>query len=145
MRTPEPWDSIFVKMAEAIAQRSKDPSTQVGAFLVSPDKRRMSGGFNGFPSGFPESPQLWERPTKYKYVCHAEINAILQARTDLTGWTLYVTIPTCSECAKYVLQSGIKRVVFQHPPKPASKLDYESARAMLESGGIEVVGPIEAT
>ncbi len=142
MREPTPWDIIFLEMAQSISQRSKDPSTQVGALLVSPDKKRMSSGFNGFPSGYPETPTLWERPTKYKYVCHAEINAILQAGTSLAGWTMYVTIPTCSECAKYVLQSGIKRVVFKRPHKPTSELEYQSARDMLETGGVEVVGPI---
>ncbi len=138
MRTPDPWDSIFLTMAYVISKRSKDPNTQVGAILVSEDKRRMSSGYNGFPTGMKENAELWKRPVKYSYVCHAEINAILQARTDLTNWTLYVTMPCCSDCAKYVVQSGIGRVVFCEEPKPSSQLDYELANKMFESAGITV-------
>lgn len=130
-------------MAEAIADRSKDPSTQVGAVIVSPDKRRVAIGYNGMIAGICETEEMWQRPNKYDRVLHAEINSILNARCDLSGWTLYVTLSPCSDCAKYVAQSGVKRVVFKRKPKSDSQLDYEIALELFEAAGVEVVGPIE--
>lgn len=143
MRTPLPWDEVFIRMAEVIALRSKDPNTQVGSIAVSPDKKRIATGFNGMISGYPENDMLWERPTKYLHVIHAETNLIINAKTDLSGWTLYLTMPCCSDCAKHVAQAGIKRVVYKNEPNPSSKLNYELAFDILRTAGV-VVEKLEA-
>ncbi len=145
MRTPTDWDVVFMKMAEAIAERSKDPSTQVGSVIVSPDRRRVAVGYNGMIAGIQETDEMWQRPQKYSRVLHAEINSILNARCDLTGWTMYVTIPPCSDCAKYVAQAGVKKIVFKREPRPDSQLNYQLARELFESAGVEVCGPIKTS
>jgi len=143
MRIPENWDKVFIMMAEAIALKSKDPATRVGGVAVSPDRRRIAIGFNGMVSGYPENDTLWERPTKYDHVVHVEENIIINARTDLTGWTLFCTIPVCSRCARLVAQSGIKRVVYKNEPNSESRLNYELAFEILRTAGV-VVEKLEA-
>jgi dCMP deaminase len=132
------WDDLWIKAAALIAKRSKDPRTKVGVIIVSPDNRRISVGYNGFPYGIKETEERWKRPTKYSFVCHAEINAIIQANANLEGWTLYTTIPVCSNCAKYVIQAGINRVIYKDEPKKGSKLDYKHASTLLREAGIRV-------
>ena len=113
------WDEYFMGIALMSAKRSKDPNTQVGCCLVSPDKRIMSMGYNGMPSGCDDDEYPWEREgstleTKYAFVCHAELNAILNNRAgSLEGCTAYVTLFPCNECAKSIIQSGIKEVVYK--------------------------------
>ncbi len=116
---PENWDVVMLRMAAVIATMSKDPATKVGAVLVSPDRTRISVGYNGFPKQIPDRVEWWnnrnpESPTfsKYELVRHAEMNAITQAKTDLNGWTLYVTHHPCIDCAKNIVAEGIKRVVY---------------------------------
>ncbi len=101
------------------AQRSKDSSTQVGACIVNSDKKIVSVGYNGMPTGCLDDEMPWERSadnaldTKYPFVCHAELNAILNSNIpSLSGSTLYVTLFPCNECAKAIIQCGIKRVVY---------------------------------
>jgi len=100
------------------AQRSKDPNTQVGACIVNPDKKIVGVGYNGFPSGCDDDQLPWEREgafleTKYPYVCHAELNAILNSISrDLKGCSIYVALFPCNECAKAIIQSGIKEIVY---------------------------------
>ena len=96
--------------AEIVAKKSKDPNTQVGAVIVSPDRRRIAVGFNGFPVGLDETEERWG--DKYRFVLHAELNAIVNSKTDLTGWTLYTTMFPCENCRNIILQSGISRVVY---------------------------------
>jgi dCMP deaminase len=115
MRTVEPWDVYFMQMAELAATRSKDPSTQVGAVIVR-DKRILASGYNGFPAGIPENPTLWERPTKYDYVVHAEANAIGDAARRgiaIDGTTMYLTAFPCNKsgCARLIIASGIRKVI----------------------------------
>ncbi len=114
------WDEYFMAIAKLSSMRSKDPSTQVGACIVDKDKRILSIGYNGAPNGFDDDAFPWDRvgnavDTKYFYVCHAEMNAILNfkgSRRDLEGATIYVDLFPCNECAKLIIQSGIKEVVY---------------------------------
>lgn len=114
------WDEFFMGIAKLSAARSKDPSTQVGACIVSQDNRILSIGYNGSPNGFSDDEFPWEREgkpieTKYMYVCHAEANAINNyrgSRNDLRGAKLYVDLFPCNECAKAIIQSGIKEVIY---------------------------------
>ena len=113
------WDSYFMGIAELSAQRSKDPNTQVGACIVSDDKKILSVGYNGAPTGLSDEDMPWAREgatldTKYAYVCHAELNAILNNKgSDLRGATIYVDLFPCNECAKAIVQAGIKKVVYK--------------------------------
>ena len=114
------WDEYFMGIAKLSAMRSKDPKTQVGACIVGKDNRILSIGYNGTPNGFSDDAFPWEREgnpleTKYFYVCHAELNAILNfrgSRKDLEGSKIYVDLFPCNECAKAIIQSGIKEVVY---------------------------------
>ena len=114
------WEEYFMGIAKLSAMRSKDPSTQVGACIVSNDNRILSIGYNGCPNGFPDSEFPWDREgeplnTKYMYVCHAEMNAILNyrgSRLELEGAKIYVDLFPCNECAKLIIQAGIKEVIY---------------------------------
>lgn len=114
------WDSYFMGIAKLSAMRSKDPSTQVGACIVSNDNRILSIGYNGAPNGFDDKKFPWDREgealeTKYLYVCHAEMNAILNFRgskKDLENSKIYVDLFPCNECSKLIIQSGIKEVIY---------------------------------
>jgi len=112
------WDEYFMGVALLSSQRSKDPNTQVGACIVNPDKKIVGVGYNGFPAGCNDDELPWNREgayldTKYPYVCHAELNAILNSISrDLKQCTLYVALFPCNECAKAIIQSGIKEVVY---------------------------------
>ena len=114
------WDEYFMAIAKLSAMRSKDPSTQVGACIVSNDNRILSIGYNGAPNGFNDEKFPWGREgnpleTKYLYVVHAERNAILNyrgSRKDLENSKIYVDLFPCNECAKEIIQAGIKEVVY---------------------------------
>ncbi|MDE6091911.1 MAG: dCMP deaminase family protein [Ruminococcus sp.] len=113
------WDEYFMGIAMFSAERSKDNSTQVGACIVNNENKIVAVGYNGMPTGCSDDEMPWEREaessldTKYPFVCHAELNAILNSNSaSLNGCTLYVTLFPCNECAKAIIQSGIKRVVY---------------------------------
>jgi dCMP deaminase len=106
------WDNLFLNMAVNVSKMSKDPSTQVGAIIVSSDNRKMSFGYNGFVCGIEETDDKWKRPTKYNYVQHAELNAVINCPFDKTGCTLYCTHQPCHRCLEMAAQSGIVRVVY---------------------------------
>ncbi len=114
------WEEYFMGIAKLSAMRSKDPSTQVGACIVDENNRILSIGYNGSPNGFEDDIFPWEREgnpleTKYMYVCHAEMNAILNyrgSRNELEGAKVYVDLFPCNECAKLIIQSGIKEVIY---------------------------------
>ena len=113
------WDEYFMGIATLSAQRSKDNSTQVGACIVNREHKIVSVGYNGMPTGCSDDDMPWERSgdspldTKYPFVCQAELNAILNSNIGtLGGCTVYVTLFPCNECAKAIIQSGIKRVVY---------------------------------
>ena len=119
MNTTQPsskWDNRFIDLAKQISTWSKDPSTKIGAVAVGSKGQILSQGYNGFPRGIADTEERYnDRPTKYKYVVHAEMNVIYNATyngVSLDGATLYVYgLPVCSECAKGIIQVGIKRVV----------------------------------
>ena len=108
------WDEYFMGIALLSAMRSKDNNSQVGACIVSPENKILSLGYNGMPIGCNDDDMPWEREgedldTKYMYVCHSELNAILNSPNhDLRGARMYVTLFPCNECAKAIIQSGIK-------------------------------------
>jgi dCMP deaminase len=113
------WDQYFMGIALLSAERSKDPSTQVGACIVGPDNRIMSMGYNGMPQGCDDDDMPWGRDgaaldSKYIFVCHAELNAILNYRgnNNLKGAKVYVTLFPCNECAKAIIQSGIAEIIY---------------------------------
>ncbi len=112
------WDEYFMGIALLSAMRSKDENSQVGACIVSPENKILSLGYNGMPIGCSDDDMPWERDgdpldTKYMYVCHAELNAILNsAHSDLTGARVYVTLFPCNECAKAIIQSGIREIIY---------------------------------
>ena len=112
------WDAYFMGLAILSSKRSKDPNTQVGACIVNDEKRIVSVGYNGAPNGINDDTDMkWDRDgdfkdTKYAYVCHSELNAILNSKADLKGCTLYVTLFPCNECAKAIIQAGIKKIIY---------------------------------
>ena len=114
------WDEYFMSIAKLSSMRSKDPSTQVGACIVGLDNRILSIGYNGAPNGYSDDHFPWQREgdmlnTKYAYVCHAEMNAILNyrgTRKELENSKIYVDLFPCNECAKLIIQAGIKEVVY---------------------------------
>ena len=134
------WDEYFMGVAMLAARRSKDPSTQVGACIVSQDNVILSTGYNGMPKGCSDDVFPWDRTgeeTKYPYVVHAELNAILNASgRDLRGSRLYVALFPCNECAKAIIQSGIREIYFlsdKYADTPAIK----ASKRMLDAAGVK--------
>ncbi|MDO4419300.1 MAG: dCMP deaminase family protein [Ruminococcus sp.] len=134
------WDEYFMGIALLAAQRSKDPNTQVGACIVSKDNIIISTGYNGMPKGCSDDEYPWNRDgadTKYPYVVHAELNAILNANgRDLSGSKLYVTLFPCNECAKAIIQSGVKEF-FYLSDKYADSPSTLASKRMIESAGVK--------
>lgn len=135
------WDEYFMGVAILASKRSKDPNTQVGACIVDKDNIILSTGYNGFPYGCSDDEFPWAREgkdTKYSYVVHAELNAILNSRgKDLKGAKLYVDLFPCNECAKAIIQSGITELVYLYNKYPDSPATLASQR-MLTSAGINL-------
>ena len=136
------WDEYFMGVAKLSALRSKDPNTQVGACIVSNDNRILSIGYNGAPNGFEDENFPWARDgekiyTKYPYVCHAEMNAILNyrgSRKDLEGAKIYVDLFPCNECAKAIIQAGITCVVYESDKYQGTEGNIASKRMFHEAG-----------
>ena len=137
------WDEYFMSVAMLSAMRSKDPNTQVGACIVNQDKKIVGTGYNGFPIGCSDDVLPWGREgnplqTKYPFVCHAELNAILNSISrDLRGCTLYVVMFPCNECAKAIIQSGIKEVIYRDNKYPDSD-SVKASTMMLKQSGVTV-------
>jgi len=112
MPTQEQWHRHWLEVAQVTAKLSKDPTTQVGAVVVTQDNRQCSIGYNGFAMGIEETPEKWQRPIKYEYVIHAELNAILNCPFDHKGAKLYLTLQPCHRCIEMVLNSGILDVYY---------------------------------
>lgn len=136
------WDEYFMGVAILASMRSKDPNTQVGACIVSENNKILSVGYNGFPIGCDDDEFPWEREgetldTKYAFVCHAELNAILNARgADLTGSKIYVALFPCNECAKAIIQSGIKEVIYISDKYDGTENNVASKK-MLTAAGVK--------
>lgn len=133
-------DKHWLNVADAIAKPSKDPSKQVGAVIIRPNNTLAGTGYNGFCRGADDSPELYlDKDYKYAHIVHAEINAILFSREDLTDCTLYVSpLPPCNECAKAIIQSGIKKVVMRQAMSGDKWVAaWAISRAMFEECGVE--------
>jgi len=135
------WDEYFMGIAMMSAMRSKDPNTSVGACIVSQDNRILSVGYNGMPRGCSDDEYPWERvgenlETKYFYVCHAELNAILNyTGTDIKGAKVYTTLFPCNECTKALIQSGISEVIY-YSDKYSNTDSTIAAKRMFKSAGV---------
>ena len=135
------WDDYFMGVSLLAADRSKDPSTQVGACIVSDDNRILSTGYNGFPQGCSDDDFPWNRDTsagetKYNFVVHAELNAILNAGgKSLVGSRIFVSLFPCHECAKAIIQAGVKEVVYLSDKYNGTVSDNASKR-MLNAAGV---------
>lgn len=136
------WDEYFMGVAYLSGMRSKDPNTQVGACIVSPDNKILSMGYNGFPKGCSDDDFPWNREgdpleNKYFYTTHSELNAILNYRGgSLEGTKMYVTLFPCNECAKAIIQAGIRTIVYADDKYENTPATIASKR-MLRSAGVE--------
>jgi len=132
------WDEYFMGVALLAAQRSKDPNTQVGACIVDDQNRILSTGYNGFPYGCSDDVFPWDREgkdTKYPYVVHAELNAILNTRgKSLAGSRIYVALFPCNECAKAIIQAGIKEVIYLSDKYGTTPMTLASKRMLAAAG-----------
>jgi len=136
------WESYFMGIAHLSALRSKDPNTQVGAVIVDEDKKVVSIGYNGFPKGCDDDTYPWTSEgstleSKYAYVVHAELNAILNSPRPVKGCTIYVSLFPCHECAKAIIQSGIKCIVYESD-KYAESESVQASKRMLKSAGVSL-------
>ena len=136
------WDEYFMGVAILSSKRSKDPSTQVGACIVNKDKKIVGIGYNGFPHGINDDEFPWGKEgdyidTKYPYVVHAEPNAILNSTTSLVGCSIYVTLFPCCECAKLIIQSGIKEIVYISDKNACDDTTIASKR-LFEAAGVKL-------
>ena len=137
------WDDYFMGVALLAAERSKDPNTQVGACIVDSDNRILSTGYNGFPHGCSDDEFPWNRneaegETKYQFVVHAELNAILNSRgKNLSGSKLYVALFPCNECAKAIIQAGVSEVVYLSD-KYKNTPSTIASRRMLNAAGVKL-------
>ena len=136
------WDEYFMGVAILSAQRSKDPNTQVGACIVNDDRKILTVGYNGLPIGCSDDDFPWSREgdfleTKYAFVVHAELNAILNSPRSVKDCTIYVSLFPCNECAKAIIQSGVKKVVYESDKYDGTQGNIASKR-MLKEAGIEL-------
>jgi dCMP deaminase len=136
------WDNYYMDMAKLVATWSKDPSSKIGAVAVNEKGQILTTGYNGFPRGIADDHRLNDRPVKYKYIVHAEQNAIYNATyngVSLYGSTMYVAgLPCCSDCAKGIIQVGVRRVVMNGDPtnerwKESTQLTLD----MFKESGVE--------
>ena len=143
------WDEYFMGVALLAAQRSKDPNTQVGACIVSSTNRILSTGYNGFPKGCSDDDFPWNRDdskgeTKYPFVVHAELNAILNAEgSNVHGSRVYVALFPCNECAKAIIQAGISEVIYLSD-KYANTPGTLASKRMLTAAGVKLT-PMKPT
>lgn len=133
------WDECFMRIAHVISERSKDPSTQVGALVATTDNVVMGVGYNGFPRGIENSDLPWDRDgdyldTKYPYICHAEENAVYNASGSVKGCKIYCTLFPCNECAKAIIQNGISEVVYESDKYADTPAVQASKRLFAHSG-----------
>ena len=144
MKSNIEWDQYFMAIANIVKSRSKDPVTKVGACIVKNNKI-ISTGYNGFPNGLDDNKYPWskedidETKNKYYYVVHAELNAILNAEQSVKDSTIYVTLFPCNECAKAIIQSGIKKVIYYTRPiykNEESEAKIRAVQKMFDDAGV---------
>lgn len=137
------WDEYFMGVAKLSSLRSKDPNTQVGCCIVNNNKKIVAVGYNGMPIGCNDNDFPWSvkegslEKTKYAYVVHAELNAILNSTQNLSGCTIYVSLFPCHECSKAIIQSGIKEIVYADDKYFGTPSSIASRR-MLEASGVQI-------
>ena len=134
------WDECFMRMTQVIAERSKDPSTQVGAVIATTNNVVVGMGYNGFPRNVDNSQFPWGREgeyldTKYPYVVHAEANAIYNANARTESCKIYVKLFPCNECAKAIIQNGIREVIYEND-KYHNEAPFIAARKMFDAAGV---------
>jgi dCMP deaminase len=134
----------YLKLAEFQAELfSKDPSTKVAALVIDDNYNIRSTGFNGFPRGFKEKEERWEKPTKYDYVVHAEANSVCTAARNgasLSGCTIVSTLFPCQDCAKLIIQAGITRIITRKPNEDSSWLQsFEKSKEMFGECNVGIV------
>ena len=136
------WDEYFMGVALLSAKRSKDPSTQVGACIVSDKNKIVGAGYNGLPTGCDDDEFPWEKQgefldTKYPYICHAELNAILNnIGMDLRGCKIYTALFPCNECAKAIIQSGITEVIYLSDKYEGTEI-FKASKFMLDKAAVK--------
>lgn len=137
------WDEYFLGVAKLSAMRSKDPNTKVGACIVNQQNRIVGVGYNGFPYGCEDDAFPWGNDkkaklndTKYPFVVHAELNAILNSTKELNGCRIYVSLFPCNECAKAIIQSGIKEIIYSDDKYDGTEIDIASKK-MLDAAGVK--------
>ena len=138
------WTDYFLSLTQLVSQRSKDPSTQVGAIIINPQTNTLiSTGYNGFPRGCQDDEFPWDNndknwlATKYPYMVHAEANAIIHAKQDCEKFVMYTTLFPCHECAKLIIQSGIKTIYYLIKlEKEQWKDSFEASKKMFKASGI---------
>ncbi|MEG0025737.1 MAG: dCMP deaminase family protein [Bacilli bacterium] len=134
------WDQYFMAIALTTLNRSKDPSTQVGTCIVNNQNHILSTGYNGAPIGMPDDEFPWSRSgeyenIKYAYVCHSELNAILNCHSDLKNTKLYVSLFPCNECTKAIIQAGITEIIY-YDDKYKDTKEVKVAKKMLDKCGV---------
>lgn len=141
------WIKRFTDLCFTISSWSKDPSTKVGSVIVDDKKRIIGVGYNGFPRGVEDDEERYQdRPTKYKMVSHAERNALDNAPIPVEGATMFVTLMPCSDCAKSIIQRGIKRVIVPAMPRHLEEYDWDTdfynwktTQLMFKEAGVEII------
>ncbi|MFA6307890.1 MAG: dCMP deaminase family protein [Patescibacteria group bacterium] len=141
------WDDTFMLMADLIAKRSKDPSTQTGSVIVDQNNVVLGLGYNGFPRGTKEGDFPWDREggyekdeflkTKYPYVVHAEVNAIFNSNNKIEGAKMYCHLFPCNECAKAIIQNGVKELIYQEDKYNDVDI-FQASRKLFDAAGIKV-------
>ncbi|AUM62831.1 deoxycytidylate deaminase [Spiroplasma monobiae] len=137
------WDTYFLAMVQLNAMRSKDPSTQVGCVIINDLKQVVSTGYNGLPRGLDDDNYPWDREgefenTKYPYIVHAELNAILSSKDSVRGCEIYTNLFPCNECTKSIIQSGIKKITYSSD-KYDQSVENLIAKKMLKEANVELV------
>lgn len=130
------WNQFFMGVAKLASQRSKDPNTQVGACIIK-DNKILGIGYNGFPTGCSDDKFPWTKPEKYLYVCHAEANALINVNNFnlLKESTMYCTLFPCNECAKLIIQVGIKKIIYiqEKTKSDVNKEQNKAAKKMFDA------------
>jgi len=135
------WDEYFMSVALLAGFRSKDPRSKVGACIVNPRNRIVGTGFNGFPAGCDDNALPWATDgnyldTKYAYVCHAELNAIFNSSGDLHGCRMYLRLFPCNDCAKAIIQVGIREVIYMHYNHSPESDIFVASRKLFDMAGV---------